>query len=447
WYRGAREAGGSYVISPSHVQPVFKDRYPWVVSLSMELVSKDGGTKLGVFLIDLNFSVMNDMFQDIRLGQRGYLFIVDSEGKIVYHPQQQLIYSSLKTEKIAEVLQIKNGTFISDEGGNSRMYTVQESDFGWKIVGVSYVNELVGNQNEVRLSFIFLGLICIVLAIVISLFLSQRVSQPIKQLQGYMKEVEKGNFDIQVPVPTTIEIGRLARAFNIMVGKIKELMSQVVRDQELKRRSEMNALQAQINPHFLYNTLDSIIWMAESKKFQEVVLMTSALAKLFRASISKGEELVTIETELEHITNYLKIQKMRYKNKLDYQIEIGDSVRQYRTIKVILQPIVENAIYHGIKMKRGPGLITISSEETETDILLIVGDNGNGMDEEKLSRLLTPLNEGEEGRGVGVRNVHGRLKLYFGAQYGLVYKSVSGEGTTVLIRFPKSPPLLEAGRR
>ncbi|WP_337104038.1 cache domain-containing sensor histidine kinase [Paenibacillus sp. YIM B09110] len=441
WYRSAQEAGGEYVISPSHVQPVFKDKYPWVVSLSMELTSRESGTKFGIFLIDLNFSVMNDMLQDIRLGQRGYLFIVNSEGQIVYHPQQQLIYSKLKTEKIQEVLQIENGTFMSGEGGNRKMYTVQESDFGWKIVGVSYVSELVGNQNKMRLSIIVLGLVCIVIAIIISLFVSQRVSQPIKQLQGYMKEVEKGNFDIQVPVPTTIEIGRLARAFNMMVGRIKELMSQVVRDQELKRRSEINALQAQINPHFLYNTLDSIIWMAESKKSQEVVLMTSALAKLFRASISKGEELVTIETELEHITNYLKIQKMRYKNKLDYRIETDESVSQYKTIKLILQPIVENAIYHGIKMKRGPGLITIYSEETATDVLLIVEDNGNGMEEEKLAKLLTQQYEGEAGKGVGVGNVHGRLKLYFGAQYGLSYTSKPGEGTTVTIRLPKHPPL------
>ncbi|MDQ0062307.1 cache domain-containing sensor histidine kinase [Paenibacillus harenae] len=447
WYRVAREAGGEYVISPSHVQPVFKNRYPWVVSLSMELTSRESGTKFGIFLIDLNFSVMNDMLQDIRLGQRGYLFIVDSEGRIVYHPQQQLIYSKLKTENIDEVLRIKNGTFMGDDDGNRRMYTVQESEFGWKIVGVSYVSELVGNQNEMRLSIIVLGLVCIVIAIVISLFVSQRVSQPIKQLQGYMKEVEKGNFDIQVPVPTTIEIGRLARAFNMMVGRIKELMSQVVRDQELKRRSEINALQAQINPHFLYNTLDSIIWMAESKKSQEVVLMTSALAKLFRASISKGEELVTIETELEHITNYLKIQKMRYKNKLDYRIETSDTVGRYKTIKLILQPIVENAIYHGIKMKRGPGLITISSEETAADVLLIVEDNGNGMDEEKLSKLLSQQYEGEAGKGVGVGNVHGRLKLYFGPQYGLEYKSKPGEGTTVTIRLPKHPPVIGGGIR
>jgi two-component system sensor histidine kinase YesM len=443
WYREAQEAGGERRISSSHVQPVFKDRYPWVVSLSVELKSRSNGEKLGIFLIDLNFSVMNDMLQDIRLGQRGYLFIVDAEGRIVYHPQQQLIYSNLKSEQIDDVLAIGNGTFTSDEGGVSRMYTVQDSGFGWKIVGVSYMNELVGNQNEMRLSLIALGLVCMVLAIMLALFLSRLIGQPLKQLQDYMKEVEKGNFDIQVPVPSTLEIGRLARAFNMMVGKIKALMVQVVQDQELKRRSEINALQAQINPHFLYNTLDSIIWMAESKKSDEVVLMTSALAKLFRASISNGEELVTIETELEHITNYLKIQKMRYKNKLDYRIEIGASVRPFKTIKLILQPIVENAIYHGIKMKRGPGLIVISSAETETDIVLRVADNGKGMEPEKLAGLLTQAREREEGRGVGVSNVHGRLKLYYGAQYGLEYYSVPEEGTVVSIRFPKHKAQLE----
>ncbi|RKP57239.1 sensor histidine kinase [Cohnella endophytica] len=437
WYKNAQAAEGQNVLSPSHVQPVFKGRYPWVVSLSRELISKDG-KKLGVFLVDLNFSVMNDMFKDIRLGQRGYLFIVDSDGKIVYHPQQQLVYSNLKSEKIEEVLAIKSGTFTSDEGRDSRMYTVQDSDFGWKIVGVSYVNELVGNQNEIRLSFVLWGLVCVLIAIVLSFFLSQRVSKPIKRLQDSMKEVEKGNFDIHVMVPKSIEIGRLARAFNIMVGKIKELMSQVVHDQEQKRKSEINALQAQINPHFLYNTLDSIVWMAESNKSKEVVLMTSALAKLFRASISKGEELVSIRTEMEHIANYLMIQKMRYKNKLDYEIDIGDTVYDYKTIKVILQPIVENAIYHGIKKKHGPGLIRITAEETAADIHIHIEDNGNGMDEEKLKSLLLPARDAEEGRGVGVRNVHERLMLYFGPEYGLSYNSKLGEGTKVTFRIPKS---------
>jgi len=446
WYRNAKSMGGQSVISSSHVQPIFKDMYPWVVSLSRELVSKDGNKKLGVFLVDLNFSVMNDMFKDIRLGQRGYLFIIDSDGKIVYHPQQQLIYSNLKTEMIDKVLEVRNGTFISSQGSESRMYTVQDSEFGWKIVGVSYVSELAENQNNVLLSIIVLGIICIIIGIIISLFLSQRVSQPIKRLQGYMKEVEKGNFDIHVPGHKTVEIQRLARAFNMMVGKIKELMQQTVLDQELKRKSEISALQAQINPHFLYNTLDSIVWMAESNKSREVVLMTSALAKLFRSSISKGEELVSIKTEIEHITNYLMIQKMRYKNKLDYHIEISESIQEYRIIKIIMQPLIENAIYHGIKMKQGPGFIRVACEETDTDIILIVEDNGNGMEEEKLKSLHLPASVTEGGRGVGVQNVQERLKLYYGTQYGLTYQSVLGEGTTVYIRIPKLRQVLEDER-
>lgn len=446
WYRDAIQADGDNVISSSHVQPIFKDRYPWVVSLSRALRTMDGSKTLGVFLVDLNFSVMSDMLKDIKLGQRGYVFIVDNNGTIVFHPQQQLIYSNLKTEYIDKVLKTNNDTFISKEGSDSRMYTVVNSDFGWKIVGVTYVNELVANSDDMRLSFFILGLICIVIAILVSFFISQRVSKPIRQLEGYMKEVEKGNFDMHVPVPSTIEIGRLARAFNLMVGKIKELMTQTVQDQEQKRKSEINALQAQINPHFLYNTLDSIIWMAESHKSSEVVLMTSALAKLFRASISKGEELVSVQTEMDHITNYLMIQKMRYKNKLDYTIDISDSVLDYKTIKVILQPIVENAIYHGIKKKRGPGWITITSGETDTDVLIHVEDNGIGMDGDTLRSILLPGARLHEKGGVGVLNVHERLRLYFGHQYGLSYRSEVGTGTTVTIRLPKFSPMPEEKR-
>ncbi|THF75243.1 sensor histidine kinase [Cohnella fermenti] len=445
WYKDALAAHGENVISSSHVQPIFKGSYPWVVSLSRELIGRDGRS-LGVFLVDLNFSVMNDILKDIKLGKRGYLFIVDQNGKLVYHPQQQLIYSKLKTEMIDRVLVTQSGTFTSDEGKDSRMYTVEDAGFGWRIVGVSYVNELAANQNNLRLSFIFLGLVCIVIAILISFYLSQRVSRPIRQLESHMKEVERGNFDLHVPVPKTIEIGRLARAFNIMVGRIKELMNQTISDQEQKRKSELSALQAQINPHFLYNTLDSIIWMAESNRSQEVILMTSALAKLFRASIGKGEELVPIRNEIEHITNYLKIQKMRYSNKLDYRIDIDGSIEHILTIKVILQPIVENAIYHGIKKKRGAGSVVVKSQMTDTDILLIVEDNGCGMDEETVRTLLLPIAKRPEGRGVGVRNVHERLQLYFGPQYGLSYASSPGEGTTATIRFPKKtavPPVGE----
>jgi two-component system sensor histidine kinase YesM len=440
WYRQAKEAGGKVVLSPSHVEPIFQNDYRWVVSLSRELKTPDGEGG-GILLVDLNFSVINDMVSHINLGKRGYLFIVDNSGNIVYHPQQQLIYSNLKTERIDEVLRQGSGSFIIHEGEQSRIYTIQDYGFGWKIVGVSYLNELVGNKNQMKLSFGAWGAVSLAIAIGLSVLVSRTLTRPIKQLQKHMKAVEKGNFDIQVPVGHTREIGHLARTFNIMVGEIKNLMSQIVREQNIKRKSELNALQAQINPHFLYNTLDSIIWMAEAKKSEEVVLMTSALARMFRSSIGKGEELVPIRTEIEHITNYLIIQKMRYKDKLDFRIDADPDILCCKTLKIVLQPLVENAIYHGIKNKFGAGTIAVTAEKSERVIRIAVSDNGAGMDAEKLKTILMPKADSmAEGKGVGVINVHERIRLYFGNEYGLSYESEPDRGTKVTLTIPVIGP-------
>ncbi len=436
WYSEAKEGRGKVFISPSHVQPVFKEDYRWVVSLSREIRSPDNTKGLGILLVDLNFSVINDILNGIELGKRGYVYIIDRSGRVVYHPQQQLLYSNLKTEKIEEALALDNGSFITNEGGQSRIYTVQDSGFGWKIVGVSYVSELVNNKGEMQTSFFILGGISLVVALLLSFLLSRNLTRPIHQMQKHMNEVEKGNFDIQVPVDSTREIGMLARAFNLMVVRIRELMAQVVKEQEFKRKSELNALQAQINPHFLYNTLDSIVWMAENDKSAEVVRMTSALARLFRASISKGSELVPIRNEVEHISNYLTIQKMRYRDKLDFYIDVDDAIKGNLTLKVLLQPLVENAIYHGIKNKYGTGTIRITGEREGETIVLRVNDNGVGMDEETRKSLLSPATDAKQGKGVGLMNVHERIRLYFGKIYGLTIDSEPDEGTTVTVKFP-----------
>jgi len=445
WFRAAKEAGGDVVVSSSHVQPLFKDEYRWVVSLSRELRSPDRTKGVGILLVDLNFSLLNDILSEIELGRRGYVFITDREGKIVYHPQQQLLYSNLKTEPIDDVLAIGTGSFITDEGKESRIYTVQDSGYGWKIVGVFHVRELTGNLQQMRWSFVAIGALCLIIAILLSLIVARTLTRPIKQLQEQMREVERGNFDIQVPVENTREIGSLARAFNLMVLHIKQLMGQIVKEQEFKRKSELNALQAQINPHFLYNTLDSIIWMAEAKKFEEVVLMTSALAKLFRSSIGKGQELVPIHNEIEHIRNYLTIQKIRYQDKLDFHIDVEPDILPYRTIKLLLQPLVENAIYHGIKNKYGQGFIRITGQRDGNRIVFQVADNGVGMDETKLSSLLSPGRKSKDGKGLGIYNVNERIRLYFGPEYGLSFASEPDKGTTVTVTIAAVPPEKEAG--
>lgn len=440
WYRQAKENKGQTVISSSHVQPVIKGEYRWVVSLSRELSGVNSSNGLGILLIDLNFNVINDMLSKLDLGNRGYVFVIDRQGRIVYHPQQQLLYSNLKTERLEQVLQDKQGGFVVKEGGASRIYSIKDTDFGWKIVGVFYENELVDNKKQMQLSFAIAGLLCLGVGVLFSVVISRNLTRPIKKLQEKMLEVEKGNFDIRVPVGHSREISGLARSFNVMVLKVKELMDQIVVEQEIKRKSELNALQAQINPHFLYNTLDSIIWMAESKKHDEVILMTSALARLFRASLSKGREMIPIATEVEHITNYLKIQQMRYQDKIRFTLDMDRELYPYLTLKVLLQPLVENAIYHGIKNKEGPGTITITGRLQDDRIRFQVMDDGIGMDRSMVETLLISTGSQHSRNSVGIANVHQRIQLYFGAEYGLSYTSEPGAGTNVTVLIPAVHP-------
>ncbi|WP_246321219.1 sensor histidine kinase [Paenibacillus germinis] len=437
WYKNAIEAKGKVVISSSHIQNMILNDYNSVISLSRELSSDVGDEKLGVLLVDLNYSVITDICNKIKLGNRGYVFIVDAQGNIVYHPKQQMINNDQKMELISEVMRTPGSSFVTSEGKNSRMYTIKTSQStGWKIVGVTYVDELVSNKDELQTYTFFGGIGFLIIAVLLSIILSLRISRPIKHLESSMKEVEKGNFDIQVDIQSSNEIGHLSNRFNRMTTEIKELMLQNVKEQELKRKSELQVLQAQINPHFLYNTLDSIIWMAETGKSKEVILMTASLAKLFRLSISKGQEFISIFNEIEHIKNYLTIQKMRYKSKLDFEINVDKNILSYKMIKIILQPLVENAIYHGIRNNAGKGNIQITGMRKGDRILLQVIDNGIGMSLEEIHNMYQKDRTSAKGSGIGVQNVDQRIKLHFGDQYGLHFESELGRGTTVNVWLP-----------
>jgi two-component system sensor histidine kinase YesM len=441
WYRKAKEKQGESVLSSSHVQNLIQNEYRWVISLSRELKSSDGITGDGIFLVDLNLSVINEILRGINLGKRGYVFIVDQEGNLVYHPQQQLIYSNLKSEKIEEVKNRETGSFFTNEDGQKKIYTVQDTNFGWKIVGVAYPGELIPKKSEVGLSFVLWGLFGLAIALLISIVISLRLTKPIKQLQENMREVEKGNLDVRADIKSVNEIGQLERTFNLMVGQIRQLMNRVIQDQEIKRKSEIKVLQSQINPHFLYNTLDSIIWMAERQKHEEVVEMTSSLAKLFRAGMSRDDEMVPLRTEIEHITHYLKIQHMRYKDKLRYRIDVDEAILSCRMPKILLQPIVENAIYHGIKYSPEGGVVTITGVERDGTIAITVSDNGPGIGAEQLEWILLKNRDlagaGSDGKGLGIANVQERIQLYFGKDYGLQFSSHPDEGTHVTLLIPK----------
>ena len=442
WYKEALE-GEERILTSSHVQHAIRNNYKWVVTLSKGIENPETGRNGAVFFIDLNYKLLKDLCENNSLATNSYVFIIDKSGKIIYHPKQQLLYNGLKTERIDEVLNCgSDGYFVTEENGGSdgKLYTVSVSEkTGWRVVGVADISELMRNKKETEHLYMLTAAILLCVAMVLAIYFATAITRPIKELKESMKEVEKGNFEnTDVVIRSRSEIDSLGNSFNLMTARIRQLMEQNVYEQEEKRKSELKALRSQINPHFLYNTLDSIIWMAEGGKNREVVRMTSALARLLRQSISNDNERIPLEKEVDYAGSYLTIQKMRYKDKLEYEIEVDEDIKKEEIINLILQPLVENAIYHGIKYKGSKGLIRITGYGEKDKIILKVMDNGIGMDEETLKGIFDKSKASEGKNGVGVYNVQTRIGLYYGMEYGLHFESALGEGTTVTITIPRN---------
>ena len=445
WYQNTLRIKGNTYLSSSHVQTIIENSYNWVITLSSILKNPKTSNREALLFIDLNYNTIRDLCENINLGQKGYVFILDEEGAILYHPKQQLLYSNLKKENIAEVLQLneEKNSFITSDSDGKKLYTATTSnETGWTVVGVAYLSELNKKESETQFIYTLIALLLFLCALLLSSLLSKAITQPIRILQNSMSKVVKGEFDTAlVPETAQNEIGDLTHSFNLMTQQIQSLIAQNIKEQKQKRKSELKALQSQINPHFLYNTLDSIIWMAETGANQDVVLMTSSLARLFRQSISNDDELVSIRQELEYTRSYLTIQKMRYKDTLDFQIEAENEILDYKIVKLTLQPLVENAIYHGIKFKEGIGTVHISGSLEDNCIMIVISDNGIGMTEEQLSHIFEPRTPSTKSSGVGINNIQNRLHLYYGENYGLEFESEEQFGTTVYIRIPASTDL------
>lgn len=437
WYQAAMESKSGIAVSSSHVQNAIQSSYKWVITLSRALVNNQTGEREGLFFVDLNYSAISDLCNNNSIEEKGYIFVLDAEGNIVYHPKQQLMYGGLKTENIDAIMECREDSLIIDEGGDSKLYTMSKSKrTGWTVVGAAYTSELLKNNEQAQMWYLLVASILLLAVIGISSIISREITKPIRSLRDSMRKVQNGQFDTHVEVITENEIGSLGRSFNLMTSEIQALMEQNVYEQKQKRKSELKALQAQINPHFLYNTLDSIIWMSEAGENDEVVEMTSALARLLRQSISNDQEEVELEKEIEYVKNYLTIQKMRYKDKLEFFIYVDPRVAHVPIIKLVLQPLVENAIYHGIKYKETKGNLKIYARPVDGRVEIIVADDGIGMDEDVMEHIFDEHRKEQKRNGVGVPNVQKRLKLQYGSEYGIRYESVKGAGTKAVITIP-----------
>ena len=426
----ARESEGAYMTAP-HVETIFEGYYPWVVTMTAPL---EGGGEAAWVSLDISFSSISSYLKNVSIGQRGYCFLMDREGNIVYHPQQQLLYAGLKSEDTEALAALEDGDY-ADDTVIYCLASVEGSD--WRAVGVSYVDELVNrNVNDmIRLSCL-LAVVVLGAALLTSWLLFRFLGRPLRGLASAMESFESdADHFAHKPVGGTREVQELSDSFEHMVLRIQELMT-TVREEEINlRKTELKALQAQINPHFLYNTLDSIAWMCEQGRNADAVRMVHALARLFRISISRGHELIPIAKEIEHAESYLQIQMYRYKNQFTYDFDVDPDCLGYYCNKITLQPIIENSINHGLDLMVDEGRIDVLVRQDGDDIVFSVRDNGVGMSEEQIEAI---MQHGPTDRtGIGIKNVNDRLKIYFGKSYGLHITSELDVGTCVEIRMPK----------
>lgn len=333
-----------------------------------------------------------------------------------------------------------SGSFLysSDEGSELFIYRLDEKT-DWKFFSIIPLREILRDVTYIRNMTIYVAIASILLCFTIAMVFSRRVILPVNELIGQMEKAEYGNIDVSVKDEKGDEIGKLQSSFTVMMQRLQDSFLQVVSAQKEKREAELKVLEFQINPHFLYNALSSIIWLSNADQRQKVISMTEALSNYFRISISKGKEIIPVQDEIRHVKNYLAIESIRYEDEFAVTFQIEEEILQYSTIKIILQPIVENAIYHGVKTRKDhDGVIGISGKRETGDLLFMVSDNGLDMTDAQIQRLNEFLSNPEKEEpefGIGLRNVHGRIQLHYGEKYGIRFDRADGI-TSVSIRIP-----------
>ena len=443
WFEDASDKMENLHFSDLHVQNIFENksgRYYWVVSLSRGVeLTNDGKMSGGILLVDMNFSGIQQLFTEVNNDGKGYVYLIGRDGEIIYHPRQNLIFSNIIQENNQTASTYDEGVHNEEFQGEQRVVVVKTVGYtGWKIVSVVSKESLFSDLNQTRM----MALLNLVLAIFLMIFVNQyvavRITDPLKKLEKSIQGIEMKQQPV-VYIGGPPEIQHLGLTIRFMVEELQELTDKMVKEQEEKRKNELDALQSQINPHFLYNTLDSIMWMIESERYEDAVSMVQALGRLLRISLSRGKNVISVGDELQHARSYLAIQKYRYKNKFTSYFEVEPDIEQYKTIKLVIQPLIENAIYYGMEYMDGEGEIHIRAYTRERDLYLEVEDNGPGMPEEQVEHLLTGGEKArQKGSGIGLKNVNQRIQLYFGTQYGLEIESEPDEGTVVRIHIPKT---------
>lgn len=452
WFVNAMNEMENMHFSTPHIQNLFNDaafQYHWVISLSRAVELTNGGdSQTGVLLVDMDYSSISRLMKQINTANNGqYYYLCDSNGEIIYHQRQVQLGDGNGRENNIATASYKDGVYDETFDGEKRKVIVNTISYtGWKLVGVLPYSMFTYGMVNLRYFIIMIVILMAMMFMIINRVVSRRISRPIQRLNESVMEYEAGKKP-EIYIGGSSEIRHLGYSVQRSYERIEELMRRIVWEQNERRKSELDALQSQINPHFLYNALDSITWMIEGERNDEAAYMVTQLARLFRISLSKGCTIISIRDELQHAKSYMNIQKIRCKDAFSVVYDVDPEAENYCTVKLILQPILENAINYGVNGLDDCGEITISAKVEGEMIILAVKDNGIGIPEEEVGLLLTNNNRvRKKGSGVGMINVNNRIRILFGKEYGLEIESEPDEGTIVYIRIP-AIPFTEENRR
>lgn len=395
WYKQASSSNQMPVLTSIRQQGFTMDKADWVISISQEITDQNG-RNMGVVLMDVRYQAIEGFLEKLNLGSSGYVFILNDADQVVYHKDTRYFEDDKLRQELVKISQMQAG-YDRGMGMLTQHYAIQQTN--WTLVGLSSLDELKQIQRHIMETLVLIGLVLFAVVLGSGLFMAKR--------------------------------------FAAMSAEIEQLMAAVAENEKYLRGYELSALHSQINPHFLYNTLDTIVWMAEFGDSKQVIAITKALAQFFRLSLNQGRDMVSLMDELAHVTEYLFIQKARYGEQLDYELDwrqLPDKPERLEVPKIILQPIVENAIYHGIRELDHPGKVWITAERDADRLVLTVKDNGVGFSPDAPSKDVS--NNKVRLGGVGLDNVNKRLKLYYGERFGLHTHSEIGVGTTVTLELP-----------
>ncbi len=434
WFSEATDNPDIFYFSAPHIQSVILNDSTSVISVSKAVKYFDNGIeKDGIILIDLNSNIIVELSEATNLGDYGHILILTDQDNVIYSSNWECLDGECQSIEVVNEYILGDFTTKIDEI-NMKVNINTLTQTRWRIITFMNIEEVTASNQNTTVFLILISVGSVIATIMIASILSSRIRNPLNQLQKLMKKVEEGDFDSKIEIYGQREIEEIASSFSDMVSKIKELMVAVVDEQNQKIKNELAALQHQINPHFLYNTLDSIVWLAENNRNEDVVRTVVALARFFRISISKGRNIITVKEEIEHIKNYLVIQQVRYVDRFSYTLDVDKKLYDYPCMKLILQPIVENAIYHGISVEEGE--IGIRCFKEDNSLIFEVSNSGYGITDDEIKEIYDTIKNKDINKGVGMRNVYQRLKLYYGDKADIIIESVLDESTIIRLIVP-----------